>query len=631
MFDWVHNNKRIIQVILALIFLPFAFFGVDSYFRGSELGAEVARVGDYKVTQQEFQRALSERQEQMRRMLKNTPIDQAMLDSPEVRLAALEQIVRDRLLLSQALRGGITVTDEQLKDVITGHEIFREGGKFSYPLYESFLRSRNESSPAFEARLRRDLLMQPITDAFTESSFISTTATERLVRLSEQTREINIATVSPQAFVSQVSVDDSAVKSYYDARAREFEVPEQVRLEYVVLSLDNLAAQTEVSAQEVRQAYEQNPTRFTAAEERDASHILVQVAPDATAEAKQAAKTRAEDLAKQARAKPDRFAELAREHSQDPGSAANGGDLGFLTRGATAKAFDDTLFAMKEGEIAGPVETEFGYHIIKLKAVRGGSAKSFEDVRATIESELKRARASREFAQLAEQLNNLVYEQSDSLKPAAEALKLTIQQSPWITRKPIPGSPLGNEKFLKAAFSEDVIKNKRNSEVIEVGSGTLIATRLLEHKPATTRPFEEVRGEIRKRLVQDEARKRAAAEGREKLEKLRKGEDVGLNWGKPIAVSRMQRSNLSEPVLRSVFRANVQTLPAFTGAEDQDGGFQLVRINSVTEPPEVNAEARKTAAEQLRRIVGQEQLNDYLTAIRQRVEIKVKPDVIEKK
>ena len=633
MFDWVHNNKRIIQVILALIFLPFAFFGVDSYFRGSELGSEVARVGDYKVTQQEFQQAVRERQDQMRRMLANTPIDQALFDSPEVRFAALEQLVRDRLLLSHALRSGLTVTDEQLKDFITGQENFREGGKFSYPLYETFLRSQNLSSAGFEARLRRDLLQQPITDAFSESGFISNTVIERLVRLTEQTREVSLATIAPAAFAAQIAIDDSAVKAYYDAHGREFEVPEQVRLEYVVLSLDNLAAQVEVNAEEVRQAYEQerNRGRFATPDERDARHILIQVPSGAAVDVKEAAKARAEDLAKQVRSKPERFAELARQHSQDPGSAQNGGDLGFVVRGATAKAFDDALFSMKEGEIAGPVETEFGYHIIQLKAVRGGSTKSFDEVRASIESELKRARAAKEFAQLAEQLNNLVYEQSDSLKPAAEALKLTIQQSPWITRKPMPGSPLGSEKFLKAAFSEEVIKNKRNSEVVEVASGTLIATRLTEYKPATSRPFEEVQGEIRKRLVRDEASKRAVADGREKLEKLRKGEDVGLSWGKPMAVSRMKSTGLSESVSRAVFRANVDALPAFTGAEDGDGGYQLVRISRVTEPPEVAGDVRKAAAEQLRRLLGQEQLNDYVTAMKQRVEVRIKPGVIDKK
>jgi peptidyl-prolyl cis-trans isomerase D len=264
-----------------------------------------------------------------------------------------------------------------------------------------------------------------------------------------------------------------------------------------------------------------------------------------------------------------------------------------VPRGATAKAFDAALFSMKVGEVAGPIETEFGYHVIQLKAVRGGATKTFDEVRPAIESELKRMRASKRFAELAEQLNNLAYEQSDSLKPAAEALKVNIQQSPWISRKPIPGSPLGGEKFLKAAFSEDVIKNKRNSEVVEVGAGTLIATRLLEHKPAANRPFDEVQAEIRKRLTEEEARKRAVAEGRAKLEKLRRGEDPGIEWGKLLVVSRAKSAGLSEPVLRELFRVDAAKVPAFAGTEDPQAGFRLIRISRVSEPSDVNAEARR--------------------------------------
>jgi peptidyl-prolyl cis-trans isomerase D len=631
MFDWVHNNKKVIQGVLALIFLPFAFFGVDSYFRGGELGAEVARVGDYRVSQQEFQQALRERQEALRRMLNNAPVDQAMLDSPEMRFSALEQLVRERLLLSQAIRSGLTVTDAQLKDVITSQESFREGGKFSHDLYETFLRSQNFTSLSFEARLRRDLLQQPLMDVFGESGFVPKSVVDRVVRLSEQTREASIALIAPAAFVSQVTVEDGAVKAYFDAHAREFEVPEQVRLEYVVLSLDNLAAQIVVPAEEVRQAYDQNPARFATPEERDASHILIQAGPDATPEAKSAARAKAEDLVKQLLAKPDRFADLAREYSQDPGSAKSGGDLGFMARGVTKKAFDDALFSMKEGEIRGPVETEFGFHIIRLKAIRGGSVKPFEEVRSSIEAELKRSRASKRYAELAEQLNNIAYEQSDSLKPAAEALKVTVQQSPWITRKPMPGSPLGSERFLKAAFSEDVLTNKRNSEVVEVAPGTLIAARLLEHKPASSRAFDEVQADIRKRLIEQEALKRALAEGREKLDKLRKGEALDLTWGKPVAVSRLNTQGLNETVLREIFRADATKLPAYAGSEDPKLGYQLIRITSVTEPPQTNAETRKAAAEQLRRLIGQEELADYIAAMKRRVEVKIKPDLIEKK
>ncbi len=631
MFDWVHNNKRVIQILLAVIFLPFAFFGVDSYFRGGELGAEVARVGDHRISQQEFQQALRERQEAMRRMLNNAPIDQSVLDSPEVRFAALEQLVRERLLLAHALRSGIRVTDAQLRETITSQEIFRQDGQFSHELYESFLRNQNLSPVAFETRLRRDLLQQPIIDAFGESAFIAKSVVDRLVRLSEQTRDVSLATISPSGFMAQVKIDDAAVKAYFEANAREFEVPEQVRLEYVVLSLDNLATQTEVPAEEVKRAYEQNAARFSTPEEREASHILIQVSADASSATRAEAKRKAEALAKEAQENPKRFADLAREHSQDPGSAKSGGELGFVARGVTEKAFDEALFRMKPGEVAGPVETPFGYHVILLKSIRGGAVQPFEAVRNDIEAEVKRARAQKRYAELAEQLHNIAYEQSDSLKPAAEALKVPVQQSPWITRNPVPGSPLGNERFLRAAFSEDVLKNARNSEVVEVAPGTLIAARLLEHKPASSRPFEEVQGEIRKRLTEAEARKLALAEGRAKLEKLRRGEDVAIAWGKPQTVKRAERGDLSEPIWREIFRADTAKLPAYSGAEDPKLGFQLIRIAGVKQPEAVEEEVRKQTAEQLKRLIAQEQVTDYVDALKRRMEVKVKPDLIEKK
>jgi peptidyl-prolyl cis-trans isomerase D len=407
-------------------------------------------------------------------MMPDAPLDPALLDSPELRFAALEGLVRERLLVSHAVRSGITVTDQQLREFITSQQIFQAGGQFSHDLFESYLRSQNLSQVGFEARVRRDLLQQPLMNAFGETGFVPQTLVDRVVRLSEQAREVTLAEVSPSTFLPQVKVDDAAVQSYYEGHKAEFQVPEQVRVEYVVLSLDNLAAQIDVAEQEVRQAYEQNRARYTTSEERRARHILIPVAASANAEVKAEAKAKIEELLKQAQAKPEAFAELARTHSQDPGSAPAGGDLGFLERGATKKPFDDALFAMKEGAIVGPVETEFGYHLIKLEEVRGGAVKAFEAVRAAIESDLKRVRAQRLYAEAAEKLNNMAYEQSESLKPAAEQLKLPVQQSPWISRQPQPGSPLGGERFLKAVFSEDVLKNQRNSEVVEVAPGTLI-------------------------------------------------------------------------------------------------------------------------------------------------------------
>ncbi len=631
MYDWVHNNKRFMQVVLAVIFLPFAFFGVESYLSSDGMGAEVARIGDQRVTQQEFQRALEQRQEEMRRMVNNAPLEPSVLDSPEMRFAALEQIVRDRLLLSQSFRMGIKVTDEQLRDLITSQQNFMQDGKFSKGLYETFLRNQGLSAIAFEANLRRDLQKQPLVDAFGATAMIPRTVVERIIRLSEQTREISMVNIDLSTFAAQVSVDDAEVKKFYESRTAEFKVPEQIRLEYVVLSLDNVAAQMNLKPEDVRKAYEENLARYSSPEERSASHILIAVPSDASTDARAAAKAKAAEIAKQVQDKPDRFAALAKEHSEDPGSSNSGGDLGFLPRGATKQAFDEALFSMKPGEIRGPVETEFGYHIIRLSEVRGGAVRPFEEVKTTIENDLKRGVAQKSFAEMAEQLSNIAYEQSDSLKPVSGKLKLTVQQSPWITRTPVPGSPLGSDKFLRAAFSEDVLKNSRNSEVVEVAQGTLMTARLLEHKPAAIKPFEEVRDDIRKRLIADEARKRAVADGREKLDKLRKGEDAGLAWGKPIVVGRGDPKGLGEAAFKEAFRADASKLPAYVGAEDPKLGYQLIRVSAVNEPSQVSDEARKAAGEQLRRIVSQEQITDYIAALKRRVEVKTKPDLIEKK
>jgi len=631
MFDWVQNNRRIIQVVLFVCFLPFVFFGVDSYFRGGDFGSEVARVGDARITQQEFQQALQERQAQLQRMLGGERLDPALLDSPEMRLAAIEEIVRERVLLSQAVRNGIVVSDAALQEVIASQEVFREGGVFSPKNYEAFLRAQNMTAVAFEARIRRDLLQRPLLDVFAEGAFVSQSAVDRLVRLSEQRREIALVSYAPAAYQAKVQVDDAAVKSYYDSHQTEFQVPEQARVEYVVLSLDNLAAQVELSADDVRRAYEQNTKRFATAEEREASHILIRTPEGAAADAKAAAKAKAEEIAKRVRAKPDSFAEVAKAESQDPGSAGNGGELGFLPRGATKKAFDEALFAMKSGEIVGPVETEFGFHVIKLGAIRGGKTTSFDEVRPQIESELRRQQASKRFAELAEQLSNIVYEQSDSLKPAAEALKVQIQQSPWLSRKPVQGNPLGGERFLGAVFSEDVLKNQRNSEAVEVAPGTIVAARLLEHKPSAVRPLDEVTGDIRKKLEQAEALKQASAEGQAILQRLRKGEETSVVWSAPQMLGRGGAQGIPEAVVRATFRANVASLPAFVGVEDPASGYHIVRISRVNEPESAPQDVRKAVADQLRQVIAQEQLANYVAALKNAADVKVKPGVIEKK
>lgn len=627
MFDLVHKHKQLIQIVLAVIFLPFAFFGVDSYFRGGDRDTNIATVGGQPITEQEFALALQERQNSLRRMVGDR-VDPALLDSPELRFAVLDGIIRQRLLINQAVRGGLLVSDPQLQQIISEQPAFQQDGKFSHAHYEELLRRQNLTPVGFENKLRRELMLEHVSNAYRASAIIPQAVAERLLRINSQQREVSQSALVADKFVPQVKLEDGAAKQYYDAHQSEFQVAEQARLEYLVLALDSVASQTDVSADEIKQFYEQNLKQYGQGEERQASHILVSVDSKASAQEKQAARTKAEQLLKRARQNPAGFAELATKNSQDTGSAANGGDLGFFQRGAMVKPFDDAVFRMKVGEIAGPVESQFGYHVIRLTAVKG---RGLDDVKKQVELDLKRQKAGKRFSELAEQFNNLVFEQGESLKPAADALKLAIQNSSWVSRSGSENKLLNNQKLLQAVFSEDAVKNKRNSEVIDVGNNTLVAARVIEYKPASLRAFEEVSAEIKKRLTQQRAAQIAASQGRDLLAKLKQGEAAALTWSEAKLVSRENAQGYAGPVLAEVFKADVGKLPAYAGTENPQGGFVLLKITRVVDGEAADVAKRKAASEELRRLVGQEELDAYVASLRLKADVKVQQDRLEKK
>jgi len=628
MYNLVHSHKKLIQIILAVAFVPFAFFGVDSYFRAGDRGDNIATVGGQPITEQEFARALQERQNYLQRMAGGR-MDPALLDSTELRFAVLDGIVRQRLLISQAVRGGLLVSDQQLQQLISEQPAFQEGGKFSHARYEELLRRQNMTPIGFENSLRRDLMVERVSDAYRATAIVPNAVAERLLRINSQQREVSQSVLAPENFVAQVKLEAGAAKQHYDAHQNEFQLAEQARLEYLVLALDAVASQVEVSADEVKQFYERNLKQYTQGDERQAGHILIAADAKASVEEKQAARAKAGQLLEQARQKPASFAELARRNSQDPGSAANGGDLGFFPRGAMPKPFDDAVFQMKAGEIAGPVETEFGYHIIRLTAVKGG--RGLDDVKDQVALDLKRQKAGKRFSELAEQFNNLVFEQGDSLKPAADALKLEIQSSSWVSRSGSENKLLNNQKLLQAVFAEDGVRNKRNSEVVDVGNNTLVAARIIEYKPASVRAFDEVSAEITKRLTLRQAAQLAAARGRDLLAKLKQGEAATVAWSGAKLISREKAQDYAGPVLLGVFKADVGKLPAYAGIENAQGGFVLLKITRVIEAEAVDVARRKAASAELRQMLGQEEFEAYVASLKLRADINVKQERLEKK
>lgn len=621
MFDFVHEKKRLIQIVLAVIILPFAFWGVDSYNKSSNANEETARVNGTKITQQEFENALRQQQDKLRQML-GANFDSTMFDNPEMKKAVLDNLIAQRLLVDRAKAVGLTVTDGQVAQVIGSIEAFQENGSFDKKRYATVLANQNMSPLMFEARLRDELLGQQMRDAYVQNGFAANSVTDNLIRLNEQQRLVSVSSISFQPFMAQAKVDEAALKKYYELNQKEFQVQEQARVEYVKFSVDSLMAKVDVSTEEVRKYYDEHQNDFGSAEQRQAAHILISVAPAAPQAEQDAAKAKAEQLLQQASQNPARFAELAKQYSQDPGSATNGGDLGFFGRGMMVKPFDDAVFALKQNGISGLVKSDFGYHIIRLIAVKPSRVLPFDEVRESIVSKLRQQKAADKFAELAEKFSNTVYEQSDTLKPAAELADANIEQSAWLVKGAAANEPW-TAAMLQAIFNDEVLKNKRNTAAIEVAANTLVAARIMEYKPATVRALGEVQEAIRQKLLRQQALELAAKQGKSMLGQLQHGEKPVLSWSPAQGITRAQHGALDIGLVRQIFQANAVKLPQFVGAEAAQDGYLLIRIDAVKEGEKPDTMKRAGYAQQLRQLTGEEMFQAYMADAKQQATIKV--------
>jgi len=479
----------------------------------------------------------------------------------------------------------------------------------------------------FEAQLRRDMALQALIGAVGESAFVARTVADRVVGLQAETRQVQEALIPWQSLAGQVKVDAADVQRHYEENSARFSIPEQLRVEYVVLSQDKLEAR--VSEAEIKAWYDSHKDQYSQPEERRASHILLTTGSGDKAEVKAKVKAEAEALLAELKKNPERFAELAKKHSQDPGSASKGGDLGFFTKGMMVKPFEDAAFALKEGEMSDLVESDFGFHIIKLTGIKAAQVKPFAEVKGQIEADLKRQSAARQFAEAAENFANLVYEQSDSLKPAAEQYKLPIQQSGWITRQKADGI-LNHPKLLEALFGDEVVKNGRNTAAVEVAPGTLVSARLLEHKPAALRPLEAVKDEIEARLKQEKALALAVSQGAEKLAALKAGKQESVAWSASQSVSRMAPGKLAAPALTAVFQVDAKALPAYTGVELPGVGYGLYKVVKV-ESAQVDANVKAALEEQLTSLEANAQVQAYMAALRQRYKVDINKEALAAK
>ena len=624
MFDFVQEKKRVVQIVLGLIIITFGFFGVDSYRKSGSSNAPATVNGD-RISQQEFDSAVRQQQDRVREQAGNS-YDPTLFDKPEIKRMILDNLIDQRLLSSQAHKAGLTLSNDQLKQIIAGIPAFQNDGKFDRQRYESALSSQNMSPQMFETRVRDELSTRQLVDGFTKNGYASLSGADNLIRLNEQQRIVSVAQISPETFIKQVKVEDAAVQAYYEKNQGEYQVPEQARVEYLIFSVPALQAQVKVDDVEIKKYYEEHQAEFSTPEQRKAAHILISVDAKSSDADKQAAKIKAEQILQQVKQSPGQFAELAKKYSQDPGSAANGGDLGMFGRGMMVKPFDDATFKLLVGEISGLVQSDFGFHIIKLLAIKGGKTQSLNEVKSVIAQKLKAQKANDRFAELSEKFNNAVYEQSDSLKPASELVKMPVQKVDWLSKGQIGVAPW-TDKALQAVFSDEVVKNKRNTPAIEIAPNTLLAARILEYKPAAIAPFVEVAATIRQKLQRLQARELSVKEGQAILVRLQHGEQASVEWKSAQSVTRSQHVALDNEFTREIFKVDIAKLPAYVGMENAQGVYMLARIDSVKDIGAIDETKRNRYLMQLSQMTGEELLQSYLADTRKNASISIAPFV----
>jgi peptidyl-prolyl cis-trans isomerase D len=626
MFESIRKHQRVLQFLLLLLIFPaFAFFGVSGYDQFLSDDDNVAKVDGARITRQDFDQAMRRQLDQMRQVL-GDQIDAKLLDTPAARREVLDGLVLERVVQREAANRNLGVSDAKLRaSILEIPGLKKPDGSFDMERYQSLLRAQGLNEAVFESQLRRDQTLRLLPEAAAQSALLPAAVATRLLMLQEEVREVRELRLKPAEQLAAIKPTDEQLRKFYDENGRAFETRESAKVEYLVLSADELARGIALGEDDLRGYYTQNAARFTTPEQRRASHILVKLEAGASAADRDKATARARALLTQARGGAD-FAALAKAQSQDPGSASQGGDLGFFPREAMIKPFADAAFGMKVGEISDLVETEFGLHIIRLTGIQPAAAQSFEAARPAIEAEVRRQQAGRRYAEAAEAFTNLVYEQSDSLKPAADRFKLEIRTADAVERNPAPGapkSPLNHPKLLTALFSEDSVAKKRNTEAVETGGNTLVSARILEHRPAQRKPFEAVRAEVLARFTEQEARRLTREAGESRLKSLQadpSAAQAGLTAAR--AVSRQGGAETPSEAVEALFRAPSGKLPVWVGVSLADGSYGLYQITRVIPPSAEQVAARRADFQaQLTQLFGQQDTTSYLEALKARAKV----------
>lgn len=602
------------KTILAAVTIPFALFGIDFYLNQAGQNVSVAQVNGQKISIQEYTTALQDWRNRIRATGKVQNVD---LDAPIFKRLVLNRLVDERLLAQSLQHSGLVMSDAELSRTILQMKEFQKNGQFSQELYDQTLQQNGLTPSKFEARLRRDLLLSELQGGLVNLAQSTQTQQQTSQDLLLQKREVSIASIKASDFLTAAQVGESEVQAFYDKNHEKFRVPEQVKIEFLLLSVNEFLPQVKVDETEVKKAFDDNADKMQGNEERRASHILLAFPKD-DAKQKAIARTKAEALLAVLQSDPAQFEALAQKNSQDPGSASKGGDLGRFGRGAMVKPFEDAVFQMKVGQISHLVESEFGYHIIKLTEV-SGSRPDFSSLKAQIKADLLLQKAQALFAERAENFNDMVYQQSTSLQPTAKAFGLQVQASDWLSRQSAT-ELFKTKELVEQIFAPETLKDGRNTNAVEVSPNHLMAARVVAYQPSKIRPFAEVKMGILEFLKQEAAFKLAVHQGEASLQALKSGKPIPnkLSWAPAVTISRTDTQSLQEAVAKLAFRVSTNTLPAYTGSANDRQGYVLLKLLKV-----IPAEAVSGDDKSFNNTLQDAYLAAYMQSLRDKGKVKI--------
>ena len=628
MFDFVRNNTKIMMGLLFLLIIPsFVLFGLEGYSRFDDKGIVVAKVDGQKINQSDWDTAHKSEVDRIRASMPN--LDVKLFDTPEAKYATLERMVRDKVIAAAAQKMHLVASDTRLARELQQSPAIAAlrtpDGKLDMERYKQLAASQGMTPEMFEMQVRADLSNRQVIQGVQASAYATSAQTQTALNAFMQRREVQILNFPVADYLSKVTVSDADLQTFYEKNKAKYQSMESADIEYLVLDIETLRQSVTLNEQDLKSYYEQNLQRLSSKEERRASHILITAAKEAPEAEKKVARAKAEELLKSVKAKPASFAEVARKNSQDPGSALKGGDLDFFGRGAMVKVFEDAVFSMKKSDISDLVESEFGYHIIQVTDIKVPKAQSFESLRPSLEADLKKEQAQRKYAELAETFSNMVYEQSDSLKPVADKLKLNIQKANQVARQPAAGqskSVLTNPALLNALFNEASLQKQRNTEAIEVAPSTLVSARVVKHQPAATLPLAEVKEFVKRALTQEKAAEIAKAQGEQRLAalKAKTGSDTLPN---AIVISRENTQRQLPQVVEAALRADPSNLPSVNGVDLGAQGFAVVRVTKIFPPEPENKALMAQAQQQFTQLWGTAETQAYIAQLKTKLKAEI--------